>query len=94
MICRKKRINLRQKDLPRLRGFSVRNLENMRTFYEEWQMLGVNSAVATAELREKSEINEERLCQNENFGSASWLRFGKINSFRFNQITICYHKFI
>ena len=60
MICRKKRINLRQKDLPRLRGFSVRNLENMRTFYEEWQMLGVNSAVATAELREKSEINEER----------------------------------
>lgn len=54
MICRKKRINLRQKDLPRLRGFSVRNLENMRTFYEEWQMLGVNSAVATAELREKS----------------------------------------
>ena len=72
MICRKKRINLRQKDLPRLRGFSVRNLENMRTFYEEWQMLGVNSAVATAELREKSEINEERLCQNENFGSASF----------------------
>ena len=60
MICRKKRINLRQKDLPRLRGFSVHNLENMRTFYEEWQMLGVNSAVATAELREKSEINEER----------------------------------
>ena len=72
MICRKKRINLRQKDLPRLRGFSVRNLENMRTFYKEWQMLGVNSAVATAELREKSEINEERLCQNENFGSASF----------------------
>ena len=35
-------------------------------------MLGVNSAVATAELREKSEINEERLCQNENFGSASF----------------------
>lgn len=59
MICRKKRINLRQKDLPRLRGFSVRNLKNMCTFYEEWQMLGVNSAVATAELREKSEINEE-----------------------------------
>ena len=35
-------------------------------------MLGVNSAVATAELREKSEINEERLWQNENFGSASF----------------------
>ena len=36
-------------------------------------MLGVNSAVATAELRENSEINEERLCQNENFGSASFI---------------------
>lgn len=35
MICRKKRINLRQKDILELRGFSVRNLENMRTFYEE-----------------------------------------------------------
>ena len=35
-------------------------------------MLGVSSAVATAELREKSEINEERLCQNKNFGSASF----------------------
>ena len=35
-------------------------------------MLGVNSAVATAELREKSEINEERLSQNDNFDSASF----------------------
>ena len=39
MICRKKRINLRQKDLPILRGFSVRNLENMRTFYEDVRCL-------------------------------------------------------
>lgn len=37
-------------ELPGLRGFSVRNLRNMRTFYEEWKCLDVNSAVATAEL--------------------------------------------
>ena len=59
MICRKKRINLRQKDILELRGFSVRNLKNMRTFYEEWRMLDVNLAVASAELRENSAINEE-----------------------------------
>lgn len=26
-----------QKDLPRLRSFSARNIKNMRNFYEEWQ---------------------------------------------------------
>lgn len=38
-------------ELPGLRGFSERNLKNMRTFYEEWQLLEVNSAVATAEMQ-------------------------------------------
>ncbi|OJV35403.1 MAG: hypothetical protein BGO33_12170 [Bacteroidia bacterium 43-41] len=38
-------------ELPGLRGFSERNLKNMRTFYEEWLMLDTNSAVATAELQ-------------------------------------------
>ena len=28
-----------QRELPGLRGFSARNLRNMRTFYEEWSML-------------------------------------------------------
>lgn len=37
-------------ELPGLRGFSERNLKNMRTFYEEWQMLDTDSAVATAEM--------------------------------------------
>lgn len=40
-----------QMELPGLRGFSERNLKNMRTFYEEWQMLDNNSAVITAELQ-------------------------------------------
>ena len=38
-----------RKELPGLRGFSAASLRKMRTFYEEWQMLGVNLAVATAE---------------------------------------------
>lgn len=41
--------NRLQTELPGLRGFSERNLKNMRTFYEEWQMPDIISAVATAE---------------------------------------------
>lgn len=41
------RLNL---ELPGLRGFSERNLKNMRTFYETWNTLECNSAVTTAEL--------------------------------------------
>lgn len=38
-------------ELPGLRGFSARNIKNMRTFFEEWQMIEQhNSAVATAEI--------------------------------------------
>lgn len=40
-----------QCELPGLRGFSERNLKNMRTFYEEWMALDANSAVTTAELQ-------------------------------------------
>ena len=40
-----------RKDMPGLRGFSARNLRNMRTFYEEWQILeSPNLAVQTAKL--------------------------------------------
>lgn len=38
-------------ELPGLRGFSERNLKNMRTFYEEWQMLDNDLAVTTADLQ-------------------------------------------
>lgn len=44
--------NKLQMELPGLRVFSERNLKNMRTFYEEWQMLDVNSAVSTTEIHE------------------------------------------
>ena len=39
-----------QKELPGLRGFGIRNLKNMRTFYEEWQDF-FNSAAVAAELK-------------------------------------------
>ena len=42
-----------RKELPGLKGFSERNLKNMRTFYEEWRMLEkCNSAGGTAEFTE------------------------------------------
>ena len=39
------------KELPGLRGLGARHLRNMRAFYEAWQELDINSAVATAELQ-------------------------------------------
>jgi predicted nuclease of restriction endonuclease-like (RecB) superfamily len=45
--------NQLKQELPGLRGFSARNIKNMRTFYEEWQGLeNHNSAVATAKFTE------------------------------------------
>lgn len=45
------------RELPGLRGFSARNIRNMRTFYEEWTVLdndkmnNDNLAVTTAKIR-------------------------------------------
>lgn len=39
-------------EMPGLRGFSPRNLRNMRTFYEQWSALDSNLAVPTAEIGE------------------------------------------
>lgn len=39
-------------EMPGLRGFSPRNLRNMRTFYEQWGALDSNLAVPTAEIGE------------------------------------------
>ena len=52
-----------QNELPGLRGFSARNLKNMRTFYEEWSFLEGNPAVLTAELSsdERQEIPVRQL---------------------------------
>ena len=38
-----------RKELPGLRGYSETNLKNMRSFYDNWQLLDSNSSVATDE---------------------------------------------
>ena len=44
-----------RKELPGLKGFSARNLKNMRMFYEQWKQLeSSNSADASAELPSNS----------------------------------------
>lgn len=46
-------------ELPGLRGFSARNIKNMRMFYEGWQTLErPNSAVTTAEFTEINNMSE------------------------------------
>ena len=39
-----------RKELPGLRGFSETQMKDMRRFYEAWQILDINSTVATVEL--------------------------------------------
>ncbi|MBQ6014715.1 MAG: hypothetical protein IJL22_00220 [Bacteroidales bacterium] len=36
--------------MPRLKGFSPRNLRNMRTIYEQWKSFDTNSSVTTDEI--------------------------------------------
>jgi len=43
--------NQLRRELPGLRGFSETQLKDMRRFYEAWQILDCNSAVATDELQ-------------------------------------------
>ncbi len=42
--------NRLDKELPGLRGFSVRNLRYMRTFYEEWAYLEQNNLIETEQI--------------------------------------------
>ena len=57
-----------RKELPGLKGFSERNLKNMRTFFEEWRLLdSYNSAVRTAEFTEinnKSAVRTDEMVLN------------------------------
>ena len=56
-----------RKELPGLRGFSVRNLKNMRTFYEEWRGLeSHNSAVQTAEFEKDTQKTYDETNWNPN----------------------------
>lgn len=51
-------------ELPGLRGFSERNLKNMRTFYEAWNTLECNSAVTTADSTSNSAVATAELEDN------------------------------
>lgn len=51
-------------EVPGLRGFSPRNLRNMRTFYEQWKSLDTNLADASAKLdgiNELADTEKKRL---------------------------------
>ena len=43
-------------EVPGLKGFSPRNLRNMRTFYEQWKSLDTNMADASAKLEGTKEL--------------------------------------
>lgn len=72
--------NKLQTELPGLRGFSERNLKNMRTFYEEWQMLDVNSVVSTTEIHDNDcdtvEIRQLQLPNFKDFPTEEFFKIG------------------
>ncbi len=71
--------NLLQKEMPGLRGFSARNMRNMRKFYEEWNGC-LNLAVATAKSKSMSDI------------VAFWqLQLPKLNMEEFVAISFTHH---
>lgn len=43
-------------EMPGLRGFSPRNLRNMRMFYEQWKILDTNLADASAKLEKVDSV--------------------------------------
>ena len=60
--------NQLKQELPGLRGFSARNIKNMRIFYEGWNMLErPNSAVTTAKF---TEINNNSAVETDGMGQA------------------------
>ena len=63
-------------ELPGLRGFSVRNIKNMRIFYEGWSMLErPNSAVTTAKF---TEINSNSSVQTDELTNISAVRTAEL----------------
>ena len=67
-----------RKELPGLKGFSERNLKNMRTFYEEWRMLeNYNSAGGTAEF---TEINTESSGRTDEMPTNSAVQTAKLQA--------------
>ena len=56
-----------RKELPGLRGFSARNIRNMRTFYEEWKSLELpNLAVQTVQTAKLENDNQKTFGETNN----------------------------
>ena len=53
--------NQLKQELPGLRGFGVRQLKNMRTFYEAWYQLENNSAITIAKNENSSAITIDKI---------------------------------
>lgn len=67
-----------RKELPGLKGFSERNLKNMRTFFEEWRLLdSYNSAVRTAEF---TEINNKSAVRTDEMVLSSAVQTAELQS--------------
>ena len=63
-----------RKELPGLRGFSARNLRNMRTFYEEWRSLeSPHLAVGTAKLEYDTQNSFVETNNNTNLAEQIWM---------------------
>lgn len=56
-----------RRELPGLRGFGERNIYKMRTFFEEWDVLFRNFAVATAKLQDAvvQDVTQQLVAINE-----------------------------
>lgn len=73
-----------QKELPGLRGFSATNLKLMRIFYEEWQMLDINSLDSTDEmqlLKKKTSDETDDIDNGENVKCFGELKLPKFKDF-------------
>lgn len=66
--------------MPGLKGFSPSNLKSMRSFYEEWDSLEVNSPIETGELQsvdsEEIIIHQLQLTNLESFPLVAFLSIG------------------
>lgn len=68
------------REMPGLKGFSPSNLKSMRSFYEEWDSLEVNSPIETGELQsvdsEEIIIHQLQLTNLESFPLVAFLSIG------------------
>ena len=77
-------------EMPGLKGFSPRNLRNMRIFYEKWKCLDTNSSVATDEMQKSvnSSVATDELQKSVNLAVATAKLDSKIDAANNNLLDI------